>query len=112
MDPGGVKHIQVFCRFRPANAAEVEKETEFMFKHKFNMSTKDYEVFKKIREDAIALDGPVVFALSEEEEFSKIFKKFTTEDVILWLGAHGLDEYKRFFRTKKINGAWLVNPPP
>jgi len=113
------RNIQVFCRFRPPNAMEQTKELEFMFKKTFNMDLKDYEIFRKALDESLAATGPITVEIvksgEEEEEkksVTKLFNDFETEDLVIWLESHQLNEYKRFFRTKKINGPWLRNPPP
>jgi len=111
------RNIQVFCRFRPPNAMEQAKELEFMFKSTFNMDLKDYEIFRKALDDSLAATGPITVEVisGEEEEMksvTKLFDDFETEDLVVWLESHELSEYKRYFRTKKINGPWLRNPPP
>jgi len=114
------RNIQVFCRFRPPNAMEQTKELEFMFKKTFNMDLKDYEIFRKALDESLAATGPITVEIvktgeEEEEEkksVTKLFNDFETEDLVIWLESLQLSEYKRFFRTKKINGPWLRNPPP
>jgi len=113
------RNIQVFCRFRPVNEMEKAKELEFMFKNTFNMDLKDYEIFRKALDESLATTEPLTVEIvksgeveDEKTSITKPFDDYETEDLVIWLESHGLSEYKRFFRTKKINGPWLRNPPP
>jgi len=111
IDYGNIQHVKVYCRFRPANAMEKEKEVEFLFKKTFNMNQKEYKEFRHILDTTIENDI-IKFPLSRTTNFNKKLQHCNTEDCCLWLDHNGLGQHKRFFRTKKITGAWLINPPP
>jgi len=111
IDHRNIQHVKVYCRFRPTNEMEKEKELEFLFKKTFNMNQKEYDEFRYVLDNTIK-SGIIEFPLSKTNKFNKKLLHCNTEDCCLWLDHKGLGQHKRFFRTKKITGAWLINPPP
>jgi len=105
-----IQHVKVFCRFRPANAMEKKKEVEFLFKKTFNLNQKEYDEFRHVL-DTTLKTGIVKFPLTKRTTFNKQLQYCNTEDCCLWLDHNGLGQHKRFFRTKNVTGAWLINPP-
>merc|ERR1719317_1014858 len=74
------------------------------------MDRSDYRKLQESLSAFLAATGPVTVK-NPDRSFTKPLDDFQTEDILLWLKSLGLNKYCRRFRSKKVDGLWLRNPP-
>jgi len=116
--------VRVVCRFRPVNAREKREEFILMITKLFNFSKKEFDHFETEHKKLLDADGAEVIYSSRDEmdgrkktgnkiELKKPVNDWTIEDACLWIDEIvGLGDTKKIFRRRKVNGSWLLQPPP
>ena len=100
------------------------KRTHELLPFEFNFSKKDFDHFEEEYKKLLDADGAEVIYSSRDEmdgrkktgnkiELKKPVNDWTIEEACLWVDEIvGLGDTKKIFRRRKVNGSWLLQPPP